>query len=436
MPVPAPQQFDIQPMLSGFSQGRAAKVALEDRQRALEQQATDAIIRAADLADTPEKWDRFITTIGAQFPDADLSEFADFSSREAAIAQSMDPYQRAQLDLARRDQAMQERAFAAQQAAANRPAATFRPLVTPEDRAAYGIAPTDQGIYQIGPDNRLYQEGGGGQTITINNTDANGIDYGDPPDDFAWSRNPDGTVRLDDRGIPIALPLGPALADANAATTAAANAAAGQARTNDVVANKIGEALGQVNNWTAGVGQQVFGGVGGTGQFDLRATLDTIGANIAFEGLQAMREASPTGGALGNVTVRELELLQATAGNIDPRQSPTQLRQNLRELQTLYLNTIHGEGKWSLDAQGNVVVTEGGAVNLRTGGGGTGAAPAASPAAPAATAPSRADLTAENIRATIQARTQQGMTIMDVLQALANAYGVTVDEVRAIYGRQ
>jgi len=121
MPVPAPQQFDIQPMLSGFSQGRAAKVALEDRQRALEQQATDAIIRAADLADTPEKWDRFITTIGAQFPDADLSEFTDFSSREAAIAQSMDPYQRAQLDLARRDQAMQERAFAAAERRANAP---------------------------------------------------------------------------------------------------------------------------------------------------------------------------------------------------------------------------------------------------------------------------------------------------------------------------
>jgi len=121
MPVPAPQQFSIQPMLSAFSQGRAAKVALEDRQRALEQQATDAIIRAADLADTPEKWDRFITTIGAQFPDADLSEFADFSSREAAIAQSMDPYQRAQLDLARRDQEMQERAFAAAERRANAP---------------------------------------------------------------------------------------------------------------------------------------------------------------------------------------------------------------------------------------------------------------------------------------------------------------------------
>lgn len=128
MPVPAPEVFSIQPMLSAFSQGRAAKVALEDRQRQMEREAEDAIYRAAELADTPEKWSRFIDTIGQQFPDADISEYRDFSSRETAMGMSMTPYERAQLDLARRDQAMQERAFAAQQAAANAP----RPMLTDE----------------------------------------------------------------------------------------------------------------------------------------------------------------------------------------------------------------------------------------------------------------------------------------------------------------
>lgn len=211
---------------------------------------------------------------------------------------------------------------------------------------------------------------------TVINNGPTGIDYGQPPTSHAWARNPDGTVQIDERGAPVALPVGPALADQQATEAAGAARESQTAQTNDIVLDKIGEALGQVNGWTAGIGQQLLGGVGGTGQFDLAATLETIGANIAFDALQAMRDSSPTGGALGQVTERELALLKATAGNIDPRQSPTQLRANLQELQTLYLNTIHGEGNWTVDADGRVIVGSG-SVNLRQPG-----APAAAPAPP------------------------------------------------------
>ena len=41
------------------------------------------------------------------------------------------------------------------------------------------------------------------------------------------------------------------------------------------------------------------------------AKLDTIKANIGFDKLQKMRDASPTGGALGQVSERELGFLQS-----------------------------------------------------------------------------------------------------------------------------
>lgn len=114
MPIPVPQQqnFSITPMLNAHAMGQQSRLNQEDRQREWDQRAQDAIIRAAEMADTPEKWSRFVETIQGQFPDADLSEFTDFSSREAAIGQSMDPYQRAQLDISQQQLALQQQAAA------------------------------------------------------------------------------------------------------------------------------------------------------------------------------------------------------------------------------------------------------------------------------------------------------------------------------------
>lgn len=49
----------------------------------------------------------------------------------------------------------------------------------------------------------------------------------------------------------------------------------------------------------------------------LRSALDTIKANLAFDRLQQMRDESETGGAVGNVTERELELLGSTVASLD-----------------------------------------------------------------------------------------------------------------------
>jgi hypothetical protein len=48
--------------------------------------------------------------------------------------------------------------------------------------------------------------------------------------------------------------------------------------------------------------------------------LGTIKANLGFNELQEMRNNSPTGGALGQVAVQELDFLQSVEGSLDPYQ--------------------------------------------------------------------------------------------------------------------
>lgn len=81
----------------------------------------------------------------------------------------------------------------------------------------------------------------------------------------------------------------------------------------------------------------------GTPAADLKALSETIGANIGFDYLNQMRQSSPTGGALGNVTERELALLKATAGSIEQSQSPSQLMENLSRLERQFNEVVHGK---------------------------------------------------------------------------------------------
>jgi hypothetical protein len=98
--------------------------------------------------------------------------------------------------------------------------------------------------------------------------------------------------------------------------------------------DKIDSALGKVGFTTTAIPGAVLGKVPGSGAYDLRAEVETLKANFGFQELQQMRASSPTGGALGNVAVRELDMLQAAVQNLDPNQSPDQLKRNLTAART------------------------------------------------------------------------------------------------------
>jgi len=80
--------------------------------------------------------------------------------------------------------------------------------------------------------------------------------------------------------------------------------------------------------------------IGGTAAKDLTSLTTTIKANIGFDRLQRMREESPTGGALGQVAVQELEALQSTLGNLDNSQSNEQVVANLERLEAQYRKSM------------------------------------------------------------------------------------------------
>lgn len=112
---------------------------------------------------------------------------------------------------------------------------------------------------------------------------------------------------------------------------------AGKIRALDVVEREIMAAMPLINNMSAGTVATGIPGVtpaskdiGGTQAFNLNQKLETIKAIIGFERLQQMREQSKTGGALGQVAVREIDFLQAVEGSLKIGQTPDQLKQSLQ----------------------------------------------------------------------------------------------------------
>jgi hypothetical protein len=117
----------------------------------------------------------------------------------------------------------------------------------------------------------------------------------------------------------------------------------------ELMSTSIDKAIEQADFWSAGLMAQATSGIGSTPARNLRATIDTIVANIGFEKLQEMRETSPTGGALGNVTERELTFLQSVRGSLDQIQDPAQLREVLAQVKQS-LSIIHEIRKMNMQS--------------------------------------------------------------------------------------
>lgn len=105
----------------------------------------------------------------------------------------------------------------------------------------------------------------------------------------------------------------------------------------DTVTGKIDDAMTKINkgDFNTGFVGDLAKSIKGTPQFDLYQDLLTIQANIGFDTLQNMRNNSPTGGALGAISDKENDLLQAVNGSLEQGQSKEQLTANLKRVKTL-----------------------------------------------------------------------------------------------------
>lgn len=85
---------------------------------------------------------------------------------------------------------------------------------------------------------------------------------------------------------------------------------------------------GMINEWTTGMGS-LLKNVPRTDARLVAGKIKTLGASIAFNELTEMREASKTGGALGQVSERELGLLESSLGALDQGLEGEDLRREL-----------------------------------------------------------------------------------------------------------
>lgn len=207
---------------------------------------------------------------------------------------------------------------------------TVRYIASGEAAAALGLDPEKSYNIESGEQGmKATAIGGGGQTIQI------GSEVGTIPQGYELHTDPETGARS-------LKPIAGGPADNSAQMEMASE---NQENTANLMTEDISRARDLIENHpnlTTGVMGNALKGWAGSKSADLSALLDTIGANISFEYLNAMRQASPTGGALGQVSERELALLTATAGSLAQSQSPEQLLFNLERLQGQFDEVIHG----------------------------------------------------------------------------------------------
>ena len=118
--------------------------------------------------------------------------------------------------------------------------------------------------------------------------------------------------------------------------------------------SNVDNIISKVNGWTTGWGSWLAN-IPSTDSANFAAELNTLKSNIAFGELTAMREASKTGGALGQVSDREGKLLESALGALDSKQSPANFRKNLEQIKASILawqeaigqgETSTGEFSW------------------------------------------------------------------------------------------
>jgi hypothetical protein len=93
----------------------------------------------------------------------------------------------------------------------------------------------------------------------------------------------------------------------------------------------VDELMGQVSRWNTGFGS-LLAFIPESDAKYFSEQVKTLAANIAFNELTAMREASKTGGALGNVSNVELGLLQNALGVLSTSTKPEQVKTQLQRI--------------------------------------------------------------------------------------------------------
>ena len=233
----------------------------------------------------------------------------------------------------REQQGMPTQSFAEWKMSMQKPEARYR-AATVEEKRALGVAPETPLAIEEGTGKPLVVSGNG---VTVNM----GSEIGTIPPGYQAVKGPDGKYRLE------IIPGGPAEAERNTQAQKAQGAQDQRQQTVDLVTQEIDRSIAILDgdswyNPATGFGATVAAKIGGTNAANLKGLTQTIGSVITLDGIQKMRQNSPTGAALGAVSDADLALLRSALGSVELSQGEDQLRYNLNRLWNLYQDTVHG----------------------------------------------------------------------------------------------
>ena len=197
-----------------------------------------------------------------------------------------------------------------------------------------------------------------------------------------WKRDKNGAIMTDENGagIQVTTPGTKQAAEEEAAAKAANNKRSQKLIASSILINDADRALQIAAENKDSFFKQTTGLIGtlasslpGTPAHSVFTSLQSVKAQIGFDKLQQMRDASPTGAALGPVSDFENRLLQATYGSLEQSQDYDQFVHNLERVKKIYaavVNAEFGEGTpeeinasplakelgLSMDAKGNATV--------------------------------------------------------------------------------
>lgn len=146
-------------------------------------------------------------------------------------------------------------------------------------------------------------------------------------------------------GLPTAaaVPGSPAALEAAAAATKAETGAGRREVATDVVTTAASIARNlAAKPGNTGLTGAVWANLSETEAAEMRRQVDVLKATATIENLTAMRQASPTGAALGSVTEKEGAMLAAASGAIDPNSSGPDFQRALDNYERTLLQIVHG----------------------------------------------------------------------------------------------
>jgi len=140
----------------------------------------------------------------------------------------------------------------------------------------------------------------------------------------------------------VPIPGSQAAADVEKAQKIEQKKSSTKATMTETILNEAEKARGLISKYSTGVGAYALQNLPETDARALAGHVRSLNAQATIETLTAMRQESPTGGALGNVTNSENRMLAAKAGALDPLAGADVFAAQLDDYERTLLQIVHG----------------------------------------------------------------------------------------------